>query len=253
LGAGLSSLNWGKGHVYHSRQGDVKNAFRYPTLFLNFSVKNELELHSILKSRFGRIFSLQAQDYLDGRAGPLEKNVKEFVLEKCGYQAEEVFLQTYPRMFGFVFNPVSFWFFYQNAKLDAVLIEVRNTFGEKHFYWIQISNSDKSDSWYTAEKSFHVSPFLPVEGTYKFKFLNGDQRSRVDIQYFTKLNTLQLTTWIDGFLTPVSDSHLLPLIFQYGWLTFLVVIRIHFQALKLWFKKAHFYSKPPPPIKEVSK
>ncbi len=249
----MNTLLWGDGRVFHKRYGAVSNQFSYPILYMHFAAKHEEDLRELFMKRYRRVFSIRSEDYLDGRVGPLEKSARDFVLEKCNYAAENISLQTFPRMFGYVFNPVSFWFFKRAGLLDAVLCEVRNTFGEKHFYWIDFATTPDSDGWYTADKVFHVSPFLPIEGSYRFRFKVQDDSSRVDINYYTGSQELRLITWIEGKLSPIALGSLTSKLFRYGWMTIFVIARIHTQAARLWFKKAKFYKKPPLPIDEVSR
>ena len=87
---------------------------------------------------------------------------------------------TMPRMLGYVFNPVSFWFCRdRSGALRAVLCEVNNTFGESHCYLVHHDDLRpiEPDAWLDGRKAFHVSPFLPVEGGYRFRF-RLDERTR---------------------------------------------------------------------------
>lgn len=245
-------LSWGEGAVYHRRHGAVSNAFRYPTFFLLFDVRDEGELRSLFRERYRSMFSIRSTDYLDGREGNLDSNAREFISEHCGYAAEEIELQTYPRMFGYVFNPVSFWFCKRAGVIDAILCEVRNTFGEKHFYWLAPSAEGFAGTWRTAEKVFHVSPFQPVDGHYRFRFVVSSEKSHVDILYYGPGDDLKLTTSVEGMLAPIAEGRLARFVLKYGWLTALVTVRIHTQAVRLWFKKAKFFSKPSPPLEKVT-
>lgn len=241
------------GSVMHSRQGAVKNAFRYPVFYLFFSVQEEALIQKTLRSRFKSLLSLKSKDYLHGKAESLNEGIRDFLVQNCNYQAEEIWLQTFPRMLGYAFNPISFWFCKRAGVLEAVLCEVNNTFGERHFYWIKAAGKEiTSDEWLRAEKVFHVSPFFPVEGYYEFRFKLSDLASRVDISYFAPQGDLRLATSVSGTFRPLQQSQLFPLFLRYGWMTVLVVLRIHWQALRLWLKKASFYSKPDLPDREIS-
>src|SRR5262249_35193061 len=153
----------GEGSIFHGRHDGIRNQFRYPTYFLNFPCQDEEILRQSLRQRFRGVLSLRAEDYLTDKPGTLDTKIKTFLHERLGYNAEEVRLQTMPRVLGYVFNPVSFWFCYRDGRPDAVLAEVNNTFGEKHFYWIHPNEGISSGEWISAKKVFHVSPFFPVE------------------------------------------------------------------------------------------
>ena len=163
-----------------------------------------------------------------------------------------IWLQTMPKMFGYAFNPVSFWFCKKQSCLDAVLCEVNNTFGERHFYWLCPAKGIHSEQWLKAQKVFHVSPFFPVEGYYQFRFRLTGQKNHIDINYFGDDNDLRLVTWVAGELAPIEQASFIRLFVKYGWMTLLVILRIHLQAVYLFIKRARFYRKPLPPAKGIT-
>lgn len=241
-----------EGFVFHARPDPGKNVFRYPVFTLMFSLSEEAPLQQLLAKKFKGLLSLRSQDYLGGASQSFHRCAVDFLREKCGYEAEEIWLQSFPRMLGYVFNPVSFWFCKKQGRLDAVLCEVNNTFGERHFYWIHTGKALEESDWFEAKKIFHVSPFLPIEGFYRFKFALQENRCRVDISLFSDDQKLRLATWVEGRWTELSQVSPLQIFLKYGWMTPLVVLRIHWQAFLLWRKKHQFYSKPNLPNDEVS-
>lgn len=244
---------FGLGHVYHSRHEGMDNRFRYPSFYCFFNCQNEDAVQKVFRKLHRRFLSIKASDYLQGQSGDLENNIKQFLFSKCqGYQPDQIWLHTMPRMFGYAFNPVSFWFCQSAEKWEAVLVEVHNTFGERHFYWIQPQGGIQDSSWYEAEKTFHVSPFFPVNGFYKFRFQINEDETRVDINHYAPNASLRLATWVQGTHAEISTVALNTLLAKYGWITPLVVLRIHWQALRLWLQKTKFYPKPKLPSKEVS-
>lgn len=242
----------GRGHVYHGRTGSPRHGFKYPTFFILFDCQAEVDLLRLLARRFRGVLSFRAEDHLDGRPGPLIENVRAFLREHCAYEPERVSLQAYPRMFGFAFKPVSFWFCWRAGQLDAVLVEVNNTFGERHFYWLKPEGGFDGERWHETAKVFHVSPFFSVSGSYRFRFRRSPTRSRVDINHHAEDGSLALATWIEGELSPLGESSALALVARYGWMTALVWLRIHGQAARLFFKRARFFKKPEPPARKVT-
>lgn len=242
----------GQGHVYHSRLEGGTNSFRYPTFFLHFDCEIEAKLQMQFKTRFKNLLSISSENYLDFRKGGFDSNIKAFLLEHCAYSAERVELQTLPKMLGYAFNPVTFWLCYRDDLLHACLVEVNNTFGEKHFYWLNPPDGLAPAKWYDTTKAFHVSPFLPIEGFYRFRFQVTAEQSRIDINYFGSDEKLRLATWVQGQFSPLEDTSATRLFAKYGWMTLLVVVRIHYQALRLLLKRNRFYSKPELPAKKVS-
>jgi DUF1365 family protein len=157
---------------------------------------------------------------------------------------------------------VSFWFCHRaDGELRAVLCDVRNTFGERHFYLLDNGADIPNGSEISARKLFHVSPFCAVEGGYRFRFLRVVRAlrggrlaestvARID---YDDADGLLLQTSVSGIAAPVTSASVARAFFQYPLMTFGVVARIHLQALRLWLKRVPFHSKPSPPQQKVSR
>lgn len=244
-----------RGTVWHSRQGAVQNSFSYPCLFLCFPIAQRQQLASRL---FGlnhfSLFGFYESDHLQG--GNLEVEIRHILEQNNLHEAgHSIWLMTMPRILGFVFNPVSFWYCHDHrGALRAVLCEVNNTFGERHGYLLTAPNraSINKNTELHCEKIFHVSPFYAVEGSYRFHFDLSPTRRQVGIDYFQQGNTLSLQTLLQGQATILSDRNLLRGFLALGWSTVMVVARIHWQALRLWLKGVRFHRKPSPPHQEIS-
>ncbi|MGZ3724285.1 MAG: DUF1365 domain-containing protein [Pseudobdellovibrio sp.] len=250
------SLYFLKGHVYHARTETAENSFRYPIFNIYFSVEQFENLLAAFKGRFFRMLSFSSADYLRGKNNSIKNEIDSFVKENFSFlrndNFDDVFLQTIPKMFGYVFNPVSFWYFFKESNLTAVLCEVSNTFGEKHYYWLTENSLNLNNQWVTAEKEFHVSPFFDLKGHYKFKFNVSPSKLEAHIQFIGQDVATRLITWIKGELFSFDRVTPGELFFKYGWMTPLVVIRIHLQAVKLYLKKVQFFTKPDLPKNEVT-
>lgn len=160
---------------------------------------------------------------------------------------ENIMLITMPRVFGYVFNPVSFYFCFDNKKkLLAVIAEVHNTFGEQHTYFCanQDYTSIDETQWLEAQKVFHVSPFLPRDGSYRFQFSLKDEKLGIWIDYFDSKNNKQLMTSLVGTLIPLNNLSLNKVFMAHPFITIKTILLIHFQALKLLYKKVSFFRKP---------
>lgn len=240
--------------IHHARVGKAANAFSYHGLFLCFPLAGRARLASRLfgLNRFS-LFSYYDRDHGDG-SDP-ESWIRDLLRGQGRADIDgEVLLQTMPRMLGFVFNPVSFWYCHDHAgALRAVLCEVNNTFGERHCYLVTPPDrgaiTDRSELH--CDKVFHVSPFFEVRGEYQFRFASDADGRRVAIDYYQD-GQLVLRTLVKGAARELSDRALLGSFFRLGWATVMVVLRIHWQALRLWLKGATFFSKPEPPRKEIS-
>lgn len=163
-------------------------------------------------------------------------------------------LMTLPRLLGYVFNPVSFWFCRdRRGGLRAVLCEVNNTFGESHCYLVHRSDRGilGADDWLEGRKVFHVSPFLPVAGRYRFRFRLEPQSVHVDVNYHDE-SGLVLATSVGGRREPLEQRAVLRRFVGNPAMTLGVIARIHWQALQLWRKRVKFHRKPQPPREAVT-
>ena len=164
----------------------------------------------------------------------------------------EVWLHCYPRVLGYTFKPVSFWFCHRAADdqagaLRAIVAEVNNTFGERHCYLLD------QPQWgvrLDAAKQFHVSPFLRVEGCYHFRFMRTarpqGERCVVRVDYDDTDGPV-LQTSVSGTLTPVTAQSMRRALWRYPAMTLGVIGRIHMQAVRLWLKRVRFVHKPTAP------
>ena len=156
-----------------------------------------------------------------------------------------------PRMLGYAFNPVSFWVAHdRHGTVRAVLAQVSNTFGERHDYLVAHGDGRPiaSGEAMEARKVFHVSPFCEVTGRYVFRFGFGPGRWLARIDYFDDDSpTPLIETWISGRAETLSRASVRSLAWRYRWFTLLVVARIHWQALRLWWKRVPYFTKPAPP------
>jgi len=172
--------------------------------------------------------------------------------EKLGGQ---VHLHTFPKVLGYVFNPVSFWYFHnESQQCRVILCEVNNTFGERHFYLLNAPDSEaplNKGMLLHAKKEFHVSPFFPVSGRYEFRFVSSEQRTMARITYFED-TVQQLSTSVSGELLHPSTLLWGKTLLKYGWFTVAVIVKIHWQAVKLLFKGAKFHGKPAPPRQTIT-
>jgi uncharacterized protein len=170
----------------------------------------------------------------------------------------EVWLQTFPRVLGFAFKPVSFWYAHAaDGRLVAVLAEVNNTFGERHAYLLH----GDALGWgreMTAAKVFHVSPFCATRGDYRFRFMRTEPDAAGPARLVARVDHDDadgplLCTSVSGRLQPLTRDALWRIWLAMPLLTLGVVARIHWQALRLWFKRVPFVRKPVPPAAFVSR
>lgn len=242
---------------FAARQSPTAHRFVYPLFFLALPLS---QLQDADNRCFGieraRPLSLRYRDHGARDGSPLLPWIRQLLAAEGISAADgEVVLQTFPRMFGFVFNPVSFWFCHDRAgALRAVLAEVRNTFGDHHNYLVAHADQRPitAADTLTARKIFHVSPFFPVAGEYRFRFDIGAQRRRVELDYWLDGERV-LATALEGRPQPLAAGALGRALLRQPLLTLAVVWRIHWQAVCLWWKRAVFHSRPQPPLQETTR
>lgn len=247
----------GFGEVRHTRLRPARHAFVYPTYFLM------LPMRALQRDGGGALalncfapLSFHDRDHGDGR-GPEQGGALAWLdaLLAAAHIHDAtgaVWLHCYPRVFGYTFKPVSFWYCHAaDGALRAIVVEVNNTFGERHCYLLDRPVYGMEQR---AAKVFHVSPFCRVEGDYRFRFFVDAQfeRTVVRIDHDDADGPL-LQTAVSGSLEPVSAASLRRAVWRYPAMTFGVIARIHWQAARLWFKRVPFVGKPARPSETVSR
>jgi hypothetical protein len=237
--------------VFHARMQPRANKFRYGAFYIvvsadELSAPRRVGLFSIDRAN---LFSLRTRDYGEGHTSPSAWIAN--VLAQWGLVETdgEVRLMTLPRLFGYAFNPVSFWLCHdKQGQLRTVLAEVSNTFGERHSYLCfhddhrPIAPSDTL----TSRKAFHVSPFMSMEGEYRFRFSAEEERIAVAIDLVNDGETI-LRTSVAGALEPMSSLRLLWAALRNPLQPLKVIGLIHYQAVKLFLKGFRHFRKPEPP------
>ncbi|QDL56556.1 DUF1365 domain-containing protein [Rhodoferax aquaticus] len=272
----------GFGQVRHHRLRPVANAFAYPTYFLMLPLRSLSAAASSTQKEGWRInqrglLSFHETDHGDGRT-PAQGGAiawldallhSEGIFDATG----EAWLHCYPRVLGYTFKPVSFWYCHrapedQGGALRAIVVEVNNTFGERHCYLLDAPRMGVEQR---ARKVFHVSPFCQVQGYYRFRFMRtthqGQDKTVARIDYCDApsmqatespppphaASDVLLQTSVSGTLEPITRNSLRRALWRYPAMTLGVVVHIHLQALRLWRSGVPFFSKPQPPASLVSR
>lgn len=245
--------------VMHKRLFPKVNNFTYGVYYLALplsKLSNEITTANLAVNKFG-LLSFYDKDFGAKDGSNLDNWIRQ-TLKKEGLDevTDEVMLISMPRIFGYVFNPVSFWICLDKKQnIRAVLCEVNNTFGETHNYLCAHEKGRiiKSDDWIEAKKLFHVSPFLKREGYYKFRFSLKEKKLGIWIDFYNTEGKKQLITSLIGNLTPLTKSNLRKSFWRHPLVTLKTIFLIHWQALKLITKGIKYISKPKQIKEKLSK
>jgi uncharacterized protein len=249
----------GFGQVRHSRLRPACHAFAYPTFFFMLPMRSLQSQSSQSLARNRRAWlAFYDADHGDGRSDALAWLDDLLTSEGIPDASGEVWLHTYPRVLGYVFKPVSFWYCHAaDGSLRAVVVEVNNTFGERHCYLLDAPQYGVEA---TAGKVFHVSPFCTLTGRYRFRFMHAGaasaaapwSRTLARIDYDDADGAL-LQTSVSGALQPLTAAALRHACWAYPLMTFGLIARIHWQALRLWLKRVPYVGKPENPESFVTR
>ena len=259
------------GLVRHTRLRPRRHAFSYGMYFVRLPLRSMAAtgtggFGTRLFARNGAgLMAFHDRDHGDGRQ-PLLDWIDTLLRQQGVADADgEIWLQTMPRVLGYVFNPVTFWFCHRrDGALRAVLCDVRNTFGERHYYLLDTGAAIGYGHELTARKVFHVSPFCQVEGGYRFRFMRSmrpdgatagrgtAERHLACVDYDDAAGPL-LRTSLSGRAVAISALSVAGAFLAYPLMSFGVVAKIHLQALRLWLRRVPFFTKPVPPREKVTR
>jgi DUF1365 family protein len=241
--------------TFHGRRGAVENAFRYSIDYVLVDPDAELSAPRLFSRNRANVATLHDADHGGApHRGRGAAWVREVLAAHAPGVAGRVLLLAQPRILGHVFNPVSFWLCHDaEDRLRVVIAEVSNTFGDRHSYLCHRDDLAPltRDDTVTARKIFHVSPFQPVEGGYRFRFDIRPDRIGIRIDYAAGNGGLVAT--LTGARKPLTSLGLLRACLRRPFGSRRVLALIHWQALKLWWKGARYRLRPEPPVEEVSR
>ena len=231
------------GEVNHTRFKPIKHFLNYKTfsLFIDLNEIEQLDKSiSIFSHNKFNIFSFYNKDHGDRDGNCLKKwvisNLKKYKIEG---NISKIKILCYPRIFGYVFNPLSIFYCYENDKLKSIFYEVKNTFNEQHTYIFKIKDGEEIKQ--KCKKKFYVSQFMDMETFYNFKLIDPSQRLSVMIKQTDAEGTVLIATQT-GDKKEFNFKQLLINFFRYPLMTLKIISSIHFEALLLW-KKGAIYRK----------
>ena len=234
------------GQVIHKRFKPKVHYFRYNvfSLLIDLSeleaIDKEISFFSLNKFN---LISFFEKDHGE-RDGSSLINWVNKNLEKNNIPIQDIKIKIlcYPRILGFVFNPLSVFYVYNlQNKLISILYEVKNTFGEQHTYIFKITK-DENLVQNKCAKKFHVSPFIEMDCNYFFRLLKPGDKISVIIDQYDKEDKILFASQ-DGIRTDFNSKELIRSYLKHPLMTFKIIIAIHYEAFKLWIKGIKFIKK----------
>ena len=233
------------GKVIHKRFKPKEHYFKYNV----FSLLIDLDELNIIQNKI-KIFSYNKFNiisFFDTDHGPRDgTSIRQWILKNLkdlGIHDNKIKIKLlcYPRIFGYVFNPLSVFFIYdKNSKLISIFYEVKNTFGEQHTYLFKASDDKTIKN--NCSKKFHVSPFIEMECNYYFRVLKPSDKMSVIIDQSDNNGKL-LYAYQDGVAKELNQKNLIISYICHPLMTFKIIAAIHFEAFKLWLKGIKFVKK----------
>jgi DUF1365 family protein len=244
--------------VGHRRTAHTAHEFRYPLFFLFLDLA---ELDQIFAGRWfwsverPNWASFRRADHLRSR-GPLDQAVLDAVKEQLGYRPTgPVRILTHLRYLGYCFNPISIYYCYgkEGRTLEAIVTEVHNTpWGEEYIRALDPRLADSDGEWLTflIDKEFHVSPFMPMDINYEWRFTPPGETLKVWMEN-RRNGVMAFRAKLELDRTPLDGMTLSRLLLKWPFMTGRVITAIYWQALRLWLKGVPFC--PHPNILHVTK
>lgn len=234
------------GTVWHRRFHPIKHHFAY-TLYMMFLDLDELDtLFSpfwLWSSQQKNLAYFRRKDHLGNANTPLKESVIHLVKERIGYEVQgPIRLLTHLRYAGYCFNPVSFYYCYDNLgkQVEVIVAEINNTpWGEQYCY---VLDTRQHPTPFKFDKQFHISPLMPMEMNYEWWLNSPDETINISMK-----NNKNEKTWFSAHLSlkkkPITHKNLRQILLIYPFMTMKVIGAIYWQALRTWLKGADFYPK----------
>jgi DUF1365 family protein len=243
------------GEVMHQRLRPVNHRFVYrvSAWLIDLEELEALDRFKCLSIDRFNLFAFYQRDHGDGSSTPLRTQIKSLLKQhKIETGSGAVRLLCYPRLFGYVFNPLSVFYCYnESGDLSAILYEVSNTFGQRHSYLIPVEADKAEVIRQQADKAFYVSPFMPMQTAYQFRLQPPNGNLAVMIRQIDDQGPLFDATF-SGRRVEITQQSILKTFLRHPLMTLKVIGGIHWEALRLWRKGMKVQPRPIQPTYCVS-
>jgi hypothetical protein len=241
-----------EGVVHHRRRAPTRNAFSY-RVFLPYLDLDELP--TLFEGRWlwgyeqRRLATFRRRDHWGPPEKPLAETVRSLVGDQLGRRPRgPIRLLTHLRYLGYCFNPVSFYYCFdeRGREVEAIVAEVSNTpWGEMHPYVLDAKGADRRGAFwrFALAKNFHVSPFMPMDIDYDWRFTAPAERLVVHMKNLSEGEPVFDATMALA-RRPVTGANLAKVLARHPFMTGKVITAIHWQAFKLWWKRTPFHPHP---------
>ena len=245
-----------RGRVMHHRLRPYRRRFTYAVFSLCLDIDRIGDWHRRLRlfshNRFN-LFSFHDRDHGPRDGSPLrpwlDGVLADVGLSQAGHR---VSLLCYPRILGYVFNPLSVYFCHDtDDRLAAVVYEVKNTFGDQHCYVLPAESDARGQVHHGCEKRMFVSPFIGMQARYRFSLQPPGERLSVVIKESVPEGP-QLVASLSGTRETLDDGALARMFLRYPLMTLKVIAGIHWEALFTWLRGATYHAPLPPPDTDVT-
>lgn len=245
------------GATRHRRYHPVRHEFRFP-LFCVWIDLGELEtvFHGrwLWSTRRAAPAWFRREDHFGPADQPLDEAARDLIESRLGFRPSgPVRALTHLRYWGYIFNPVSLFFLYEDdgETLQAVIAEVSNTpWGERHLYVHDARGERGETMLFTNAKEFHVSPFMQMDMTYRWLIRKPGEEFRIGIENWRE-GTRVFEANLQMKRRPITGLNLARTLLRFPCMTAMAIVGIYWQAARLWWKGAEYHKPPSQELNEV--